>query len=143
MAASGELETAFSAIAPLSVFMSEMRKCVLVYEADDDGIWFAAWYTPEFGAGAYHFWLRKDQFGSDAALRAMVEALRFGLTLFPVILVVTSSQLDDLRGLHALGFTTLGGVIPRLCGGEDMVVSWLDRAHFFGDETSDNAEGRH
>jgi hypothetical protein len=143
LAVSGELETTFSTMAPLSIFMSEMRKCILTHETDDDGIWYAAWYAPAFGTASYHFWLRKEVYGSDVSLRAMVESLRFGLKLFRVIFTVNSSALDEIRGLHALGFTPLGGTVPELCGGNDMVLWWLDRAHFFGDETRDNAEGRH
>lgn len=143
LAATGDLEDQFSRpTRSLGSFMEYVKASVFIYEADDDGIWFAAWFTPALGAVAFHYWMRREVRGGDAGLRALIEALRFGLRLSPVLLAAIRANPGDVAAFQVLGFVTLGGVIPGIFEDNAMSVSYLDREHFFGDEHAESVERR-
>jgi len=130
MATSGALEQTFSAsMAPCSAFMSEMRRCALVYEADVEGFWFTAWYDVALAGAYHHAWIRADRRASKSALRAMIESLHFGLERWPVLISVTK-QPKVVEQINRLGFVTLGD-IPSIFDGEAATLSWLDSEHFY------------
>lgn len=125
-----DLERAFSVtMAPLAAFLTELRRCFLVYEADDSGIWFAAWFDPAMTGAYHHAWIRADRRASKGALAAMIESLYLGLQKWPVLISVTK-QPSVVSAIRGLGFTTLGD-IPWLFDGETATISWLDSAHFY------------
>lgn len=126
----GDLEKVFSVtMAPCSAFMSEMRKCFVVYEADADGIWFAAWFDPAMAGAYHHAWIRHDHRKSRAGLLAMIESLYLGLERWPVLISVTK-QPEVPTQIQRLGFVTLG-TVPWLFDGEEATISYLDTAHFY------------
>ena len=130
MATSGDLERAFSAtLAPCGAFMAEMRRCTLTYEADDTGIWFAAWYEPALSGGFYGLWIRNGKRASADALRAVIESLHFGLERWPVLIFATMHA-PVVAQAEQLGFTRLGD-IPHLFDGEASTIAWLDAEHFY------------
>lgn len=125
-----DLERVFSVtMAPCSAFMSEMRKCVLMYERDADGIYFAAWFDPAMAGAFHHAWIRADKRQSRQAFVAMLESIHLGLERWPVLLSVTR-QAKLLSGLQRMGFTTLGRV-PGLFDGDEAIISFIDADHFY------------
>jgi len=132
MATCEDFEMVFSSeLAPCSSFMASMRSCTLIYEVDEKGIWFAAWFDRVMCAGAYGFWVRadkRDSPGGGEPLRAALESLRFGLSRFPVLLFVTKQPEIVTLSLR-VGFVPLGD-IPWLFDGESASVAWLDAARF-------------
>jgi len=132
MATCDDFESVFSAeLAPCSAFMASMRGCNLIYESDEKGIWFAAWFGRMMCAGIYGVWIRADkrnQPGGGAALAAGLESLAFGLETFPVLLFVTK-QPEVLQLSKRFGFVSLGEM-PWVFDGDPASAAWLDAAHF-------------
>lgn len=124
-----DFERTFSAeLASCGAFLDSMRKTLLVYETDEKGIWFAAWFDRIMSAGTFGLWFRADKRHEKTTLKTVLEALNFGLERFPVLLFVTRDA-DVMAQGQKLGFQTMGEV-PWLFDGESAVVAWLDRARF-------------
>lgn len=130
MATTGDLERAFTVnLAPCGAFMAEMRKVMLVYEADADGIWFAAWFEPMLSAGSYGLWIREAKRHNADAMRQVIESLHLGLERFPVLVFATMHDRVVEQGKR-FGFQVMG-VVPHLFDGEPATLAWLDAEHFY------------
>jgi len=132
MAACEDFERIFSAeLTPCGAFFDSMRKTTLIYETDEKGIWFAAWFDRVMAAGSYGVWIRadkRDQPNGGEALRAGLESLSFGLARFPVLIFVTKHP-EILALSRRFGFVALGEV-PWMYDGDVAMIAWIDAARF-------------
>ncbi len=126
-------------------FLTDMLNCLMGYNADDCGIWSAAWFDAVMDGAIHHAWIREDYLGTEAAREALIEGLAFGLTRFAVLLAVTPDDPSLLAEYRSLGFVPLGA-IPQLSDGEAVVISWVTRDRLFaalGDADAKHNGGRH
>jgi hypothetical protein len=131
LATTGDLEKLFSKeMAECGTFMATMQRLFVVYEADDKGIWFAAWFIPFMDGANYGGWLRTDCEDTPAGSRAVVDSIAVGLNRFPVLLSITKYEPDFVQWLVSLGFE-YAGTVPQLCQREDMIVAWLTEENFY------------
>src|SRR5262249_10407475 len=88
MAATVDLERAFSAShASLGNFFGSFRPpSILIYEVDDEGIWFAAWFDPVMSGAFYGIWVAPHKRLTKVAFQAVRESIAFGLEKFPVLI---------------------------------------------------------
>jgi hypothetical protein len=88
MAATADLERAFSAShASVGTFFGSFRPpSILLYEADDQGIWFAAWFDPVMSGAFYGLWTAPHKRSTKVAFHAVQESIAFGLEKFPVLI---------------------------------------------------------
>jgi hypothetical protein len=118
----------FRDAAPIASFMGTMQKCLLIYETDEQGIWFAAWFDAAMSAGAVGLWCREDKRQSREMAQALYDTMEIGLARFPVILFVTRNA-SILRRTAAFGFVVLGE-IPGLFDGETASIAWVNKERF-------------
>ncbi len=125
-----DFEAAFSAeLAPCASFMSAMSKTLLVYEADERGIWAAAWFDRQMSAGLTGIWIREDMRHWNTGVRFLADAFEFGLERFPVLIAITRSNKILEKAMTSFGWTVMGE-IPWLWDGEGASVTWVDSARF-------------
>jgi hypothetical protein len=84
----------------------------LLFDVDEEGVWFAVWVEPFLGGLWHSYWVRPDKQRSKAALINFIEVLR---TLFEVTNVVVSATKHQhlLDILRKLGYN-VGLLVPDL-----------------------------
>src|SRR5438445_9732349 len=81
----------------LSTFLLSWRpggQRALVYEADEEGIWFASWWEGFFAGAAFGIWVRPDYRQPDhaeAGWAAFDLAMAAAFRHFPVLVALTKS----------------------------------------------------
>jgi hypothetical protein len=127
MAATMELEQAFSVVhASVGSFFHSFRPpAVLVYELDDEGIWFAAWFDPVMSGAFYGLWIAPQMRLTMCALRAVQKSVAFGLEKFPVLIGATR-QTKVARQAARFGARIVGD-IPNLFDGEKATICYITR----------------
>lgn len=125
----GEMGTIYAAPHTLSSFLHSFQAPnSLVFECDDEGIFFAAWFEPTFSGAFFSVWIRPDRRQSREAMMAFMRAAEAGFQLFSNLLGVTKQA--DLLPIHRKMGYTLKCKIPGLFGGHDAFVVELDRKKF-------------
>lgn len=113
---------------PLSKWFEVFRTAELVYEADEKGIWWAAWVEPSFGISMYSMWCRTDKRRSLRNATNTKKALHAALTLRGTVFGVTCQP--SLLELHRrMGYTVVGEV-PGLWEGRPAWLVSLTREGF-------------
>ena len=126
MAQSDDFEQTFSAeFAPCSAFMAAMTRSLVLYEADEKGIWGVVWFDRLMCGGAFGLWIRADKRVHSTTLPFILDALESGLEKFPVLLLVTK-QRNVIEQAERIGFQKIGD-IPWIFDGETAHVAWGDR----------------
>lgn len=125
----GDLAKAFtSRMYSIGAFMANMRPpLILLYEADEQGIWFASWYDGVMSALVQGLWARKDKRGKELvpvvgrSMRMVFDYtdLIMGLTRFEK--VAQSAQLYGAKS-H--------GIIPLIWEGESAYLISLTKEDF-------------
>lgn len=124
-----DFEAAFSAeLAPCGAFMSAMQRTMLVYEADERGIWGAVWFDRQMSAGLAGLWVREDKRHWDTGVQFLGNAMEFGLEHFPVLLFAARNA-NVVHKAATYGYVVLGE-IPGIFDGEAATVGWVDAARF-------------
>lgn len=101
----------------------------LVFEADNHGIWWAAWFAPSAGSVYTGLWIRRDRRQSGKQMvRLTLDALDTALRGWPVVLTITK-QIALLEPQRRLGYTFVGKV-PQVWAGEPVWLSALTRESF-------------
>ncbi len=123
MDADGDLDLVFGSptfgLSDLMVAMRAPRE--LLYAADDDGIWFAAWYEPFMQGAHMGFYARPDKRSNIAAGSLFLRCLRAGVTAYKTIIGVTR-RMELLEVLQAVGYRLVGHV-PELYHGHDAFLA--------------------
>jgi len=125
MAATEDLEKTFSA-AHASVgnlFESFRPPSILLYEADDLGIWFAAWFDPVMSGAFYGLWIAPHKRVTRAAMQAVQESVAFGLEKFPV-LIGAMREAKVAKQAERLGARILGE-LPGVFDGETAIIAYI------------------
>lgn len=130
MATCEDFERGFSVeLAPVGAFMAAMRQCDLLYVADDQGIWFAAWFEPKMTGAFYGLWIRKDKRHNLDSQQLVLDSLAHGFARgYRVLILATLHQRVIDQG-ERFGFVTMG-TIPHLFDGEPAHIAWLDENRF-------------
>jgi hypothetical protein len=125
MAATADLEQAFSVVhaSAGSFFASFRPPNILIYKADDQGIWFAAWFDPVMSGAFYGLWVAPHMRLTMCALQAVQESVAFGLGKFPVLIGATR-HLKVARQAARFGARILGD-IPNLFDGETATIGFI------------------
>ncbi len=125
MAATTDLEQAFSVVhaSAGSFFQSFRPPNILIYEVDDEGIWFAAWFDPVMSGAFYGLWIAPPMRLSMSALRAVQASVAFGLEKFPVLIGATR-HVKVARQAARFGARILGD-IPNLFDGETATIGYI------------------
>lgn len=128
-----DLELTFSSPPSLSRLFECFKPPVqLVFQYDQKGIYFSAWFEPFFDGVAFSTWIRRDYRQSKASLALFLEAAEMGFIDYPVLLGITKQK--RIVPLHLrLGYHLLGEV-PRLFGGETAFILVWDRLDFLKDK---------
>ena len=122
-------QTVGPSLAPLSAFLAHFQPpTVLLYEADADGLWFAAWLEPAMSGAFLGLWVAPHRRRSRAALTAFESVLTMALGRCPVVFGITR-QAKLLDAHTRLGYTILGE-FPGLFFGETAWLLSLTRADF-------------
>jgi hypothetical protein len=147
MAGCGDLETVFTAeYTLLSRFMAGFQPpSVLLYAADDDGIYFAMWADPAMSGAFFGFWMRADKRPSETgdvteAYALSHSALDTLLANFPILFIVTRDPHIVQLALR-LGGKVLG-MVPHIFDGESAYVCYLTTEDFAAYKANSNGQGR-
>lgn len=125
-----DFEAAFSAeLAPCAAFLSAMSKSLLVYEADERGIWAAMWFDRQMSAGVFGLWIREDKRHWTSGVQFVGEAMEFGLERFPVLICISRSDKVIEKAVSSFGFVAMGE-IPWIFDGDAAQLAWVDAARF-------------
>ena len=101
----------------------------LVFEVDEHGIWWAAWFAPSAGCAYTGLWIRKDRRQSGKQMvQLTLDVLDTALTTWPVILTLTK-QFALLEPQFRLGYTYVG-VVPELWAGQSVWLCSMTRSSF-------------
>jgi hypothetical protein len=120
--ASTDLQTVFHRQAhELTNFLSFFKfTATLMFEVDDDGVWFAAWASPFGDIVEFGSWIRPDRRGSKKALVAIDQAHDLVLAEKPILMGLTTRK--DLHRLHLkLGYVYTGH-LPNFANGATLYL---------------------
>lgn len=92
----------------------------LMYESDEQGIWFAAWLSPCLDGTFYGIWIAERTRNTRACVAATMQSYEMAFAQFPFIMSVTVQE-ALLTQQQALGYT----VLAELPGGFDGRNAWL------------------
>jgi hypothetical protein len=101
---------------------------VMLYAADESGIWFAMWFEQMFSSLVAGMWTRADRRRSRETLDAILAAYDLAFTASASVLGITK-QPELLRGHRKLGYRILGAV-PHMWDGDDAWIVVLTRGTF-------------
>jgi len=101
------------------------RQVKFMFEEDADGIWFAAWYSPEMGGLALGLWCREGKRQGKAFARALNRTFEGGLENAKVILAITVRR-KMARIMGHCGFVK-AGEIPHVFDGNGVLVYYMTR----------------
>jgi hypothetical protein len=145
MAATGDLERAFSAAhASVGNFFGSFRpSSILIYEVDDQGIWFAAWFDPVMSGAFYGLWVAPHKRSTKVAFHTVQESIAFGLEKFPILI---GAIREDRVAKQAVRFgARILGNLPHVFDGETATIVYLTtetfRAHQRGNNSTEVSHG--
>lgn len=138
-----ELETVFSSF---TTALGGFMRCwapptILMYEADEAGIWGACWLDPIHSGAFYGLWIRPDKRRTKTGLKFALESLEYALTRAPVLISLTRDESLFKQTVH-LGFTPLQGVIPWVLDGDDARVAYMTSREFNARWRKEPPDGR-
>lgn len=138
-----ELEKVFGAF---TTALGGFMRCwapptVLMYEADERGIWGACWLDTIHSGVFYGLWLRPDKRQTKAAFKFVLESLEHSLTQAPVLISLTRTETAFEQTVR-LGFTPLQGTIPWILDGDDARVAFMTSREFDARWRKEPEDGR-
>lgn len=108
-----------------SILIWAKNNVSIMFDADDDGIRFAAWCAPFLTGAEFGAWARKSQRGTKAHLAFMNEAYDKALSQYPVLIGLTKQE--RLHRLHLrMGYEFVGKV-PTLFDGAPVLEYFMTR----------------
>lgn len=105
----GDMEHLFVRDLPLSEWMAHWQHPrELLVAIDEQGIYFAAWFSPFLNGAIAGVWLRKDRRGEALAVSLARQAAEKAFEVWPVLVATTWRA--ELRGtFKAMGWSLRGG----------------------------------
>lgn len=125
-------ETAFhSSLGGLGNFILYFRQtAALMFEADEQGIWFAASSRPFYDGALWDVWIRSNKRHTRSAIQAIELSYGLALERFPFLLGLTKQP--NLHAIHLkLGYE-YAGRIKQAIDGADMYAYQLTREGWHG-----------
>ena len=119
-------KTVHSSAQSLDAFICYFRHtAALMFEADEQGIWFAASTTPFYDGAMFDVWIRPDKRHRPVALKAISLAYDLALERYPNLFGFTAQR--ELHAIHLkLGYT-YGGIFKKNMDGSDQYIYQLTR----------------
>ena len=128
----GDLDkVCYTTLHTITNFLSYWANSVkLLFKADNDGIYFAAWAHPIMAAGEFGLWIREDKRHSSSTLKLVYEAYDKAFDVYPVLLGV--SKQSDLRKIHEhLGYV-FNAEVPNVWDGQPAQFYYLTKEAYYG-----------
>ncbi len=100
----------------------------LIYEVNEQGVWFAAWLSPSLDAAFYGIWIAKGMRNTRECVAATAQSYELAFARFPFIMSVTM-QAPLLKQQQALGYTVLAE-LPESFDGQSAWLTMLKRDDF-------------
>ncbi len=122
----GEMDRIFmTRHSPGSLLKAMAPPSVMLYELDDQGIWFVAWFEPTFSGAFFSVWVDQRKRKSVEAYECFLKAADAGFGQFTTLLGVTKQE--HLLPIHEkVGYTVLCKV-PAIFNGLDAWLVLLDK----------------
>jgi hypothetical protein len=99
----------------------------LLYEADEQGIWFASWYEPILSALVQGLWAREDKRGKEL-VETVGRSMKMVFDYAPVIMGLT--RFKDVVASAELFGAKNHGLIPCIWEGEAAYLASLTKEDF-------------